>query len=80
MAMRYPRLTHPLVREDGELRTASWDEALDRAAAGFKKALDEDTSIGIFSCSKTTNELNFAAQKFSRVALHSNNIDSCNRT
>jgi predicted molibdopterin-dependent oxidoreductase YjgC len=80
MAMKYPRLTHPLVREGGELRTASWDEALDRAAAGFRKALDEDTSIGIFSCSKTTNELNFAAQKFSRVALHSNNIDSCNRT
>jgi formate dehydrogenase major subunit len=78
--MRYPRLTHPLVREGGELRTASWDEALDRAAAGFRKALDEGTSTGIFSCSKTTNELNFASQKFARVALHSNNIDSCNRT
>jgi len=78
--MRYPRLTHPLVRDGGELRTASWDEALDRAAAGFRKALDEGTSTGIFSCSKTTNELNFAAQKFSRVALRSNNIDSCNRT
>jgi predicted molibdopterin-dependent oxidoreductase YjgC len=80
MAMKYPRLTHPLVREGGELRTASWDEALDRAAAGFRKALDEGTSTGIFSCSKTTNELNFASQKFSRVALHSNNLDSCNRT
>ena len=78
--MKYARLTHPLVREGGELRTASWDEALDRAAAGFRKALDEGTSTGIFSCSKTTNELNFASQKFSRVALHSNNIDSCNRT
>lgn len=78
--MRYRRLTHPLVREGGELRTASWDEALDRAAAGFRKALDEGTSTGIFSCSKTTNELNFASQKFARVALHSNNIDSCNRT
>jgi predicted molibdopterin-dependent oxidoreductase YjgC len=78
--MRYSRLTHPLVREGGELRTATWDEALDRAAAGFRKALDEGTETGIFSCSKTTNELNFAAQKFSRVVLHSNNIDSCNRT
>jgi len=78
--MKYPRLTHPLVREGGELRTASWEEALDRAAAGFRKALEEGTSTGIFSCSKTTNELNFASQKFSRVALHSNNIDSCNRT
>ena len=36
--------------------------------------------LGLFSCSKATNELNFAAQKFSRVVLHSNNIDSCNRT
>jgi predicted molibdopterin-dependent oxidoreductase YjgC len=80
MAMKYPRLTHPLVRENGELRAASWDEALDRAASGFRQALDDNTSIGMFSCSKTTNELNFAAQKFSRVALHSNNIDSCNRT
>ena len=80
MPPRYTRLTQPLVRDAGELRTASWDEALDRAAAGFRKALDEGTSTGIFSCSKTTNELNFASQKFSRVALHSNNIDSCNRT
>jgi formate dehydrogenase major subunit len=78
--MRYSRLTHPLVREDGQLRTATWDEALDRAAAGFRKTLDEGAQTGIFSCSKTTNELNFASQKFSRVALRSNNIDSCNRT
>jgi formate dehydrogenase major subunit len=35
---------------------------------------------GLFSCSKATNELNFATQKFSRVVLQSNNIDSCNRT
>ena len=80
MPPRYPRVTQPLVRENGELRPASWDEALDRAAAGFRKALDEGSETGLFSCSKTTNELNFAAQKFSRVALHSNNIDSCNRT
>jgi formate dehydrogenase major subunit len=34
----------------------------------------------MFSCSKTTNEMNFMAQKFTRAAMHSNNIDSCNRT
>jgi len=78
--MRYARLTRPLVRDGGELREASWDEALDRAAAGFRKTLDEGAETGIFSCSKATNELNFAAQKFSRVVLGSNNIDSCNRT
>ena len=80
MATRYTRLTQPLVRDGGELRPASWDEALDRAAAGFRKALDEGSMTGLFSCSKTTNELNYVAQKFSRVALRSNNIDSCNRT
>jgi predicted molibdopterin-dependent oxidoreductase YjgC len=80
MAPRYQRLTRPLVRDQGELRPATWDEALDRAASGFRKVLDEGAMTGIFSCSKTTNELNFATQKFSRVVLHSNNVDSCNRT
>jgi formate dehydrogenase (hydrogenase) len=80
MAPRLTRLTRPLVRDQGELRPASWDEAFDRAAAGFRNALDEGAMTGLFSCSKTTNELNFATQKFSRVALHSNNVDSCNRT
>jgi predicted molibdopterin-dependent oxidoreductase YjgC len=80
MTMRYSRLTKPLVREDGALREASWDEALDRAAAGFRRTLDGGTMTGLFSCSKATNELNFAAQKFARLALGTNNIDSCNRT
>ena len=80
MPPRYNRVTQPLVRERGELRPATWDEALDRAASGFQKVLDEGAMTGIFSCSKTTNELNFATQKFSRVVLHSNNVDSCNRT
>ena len=37
-------------------------------------------AIGMFSCSKATNEVNFVAQKFMRVAIGTNNIDSCNRT
>jgi formate dehydrogenase (hydrogenase) len=77
---RYERLTTPLVREDGELRAASWGEALDRAATGFRNTLDEGASTGVFSCSKATNELNFATQKFARVVLGTNNVDSCNRT
>jgi formate dehydrogenase (hydrogenase) len=80
MSPKYQRLTQPLVRDQGELRPATWDEALDRAATGFRKVLDEGAMTGIFSCSKTTNELNFATQKFSRVVLRSNNVDSCNRT
>ncbi len=74
------RLTEPLVRDDGVLRPASWDEALDRAAAGFRSARAGGSSIGVFSCSKSTNEMNFVAQKLARVAFGTNNIDSCNRT
>ena len=78
----YDRLTQPLVRERGVLRPASWDEALDRAAAGFRRNIDVHGSdaLGIFSCSKSTNEVNFMAQKLARVVFGTNNIDSCNRT
>ena len=80
--MPYTRLTEPLVREHGELRPASWDEALDRAATGFAGAVERGgpDAFGMFSCSKATNEVNFLAQKFTRVAIGTNNIDSCNRT
>jgi predicted molibdopterin-dependent oxidoreductase YjgC len=76
------RLTTPLVRSDGALRPATWDEALDVAAEGFLKARQTDTteSFGMFSCSKASNEMNFLAQKFARQVMRSNNIDSCNRT
>jgi formate dehydrogenase major subunit len=78
----YVRLTEPLVRKGGTLRPASWDEALDAAAEGFRQARNAHgpESFGLFSCSKATNEVNYLAQKFARVALGSNNIDSCNRT
>jgi formate dehydrogenase major subunit len=75
------RLTEPLVRDGGSLRIATWDEALDRAAQGFQQvAARGETGFGLFSCSKATNEMNFMAQKFARVVMGSNNIDSCNRT
>jgi formate dehydrogenase major subunit len=76
------RLTQPLVRDNGALRPASWDEALDRAADGFRRTLEArgGNAIGFFSCSKSTNEMNFVAQKLARAALGTNNIDSCNRT
>jgi len=86
MPKSYVRLTRPLVRDGdrrtGTLRPATWDEALERTVAGLRAAGERHgpTAYGIFSCSKATNEVNFAAQKFSRVVLGSNNIDSCNRT
>jgi predicted molibdopterin-dependent oxidoreductase YjgC len=82
MSKRSTRLTTPLVRENGALRPATWDEALDRVAAGFRSAVEKHgpQTFGLFSCSKTTNEMNYLAQKFARTVVGSNNIDSCNRT
>jgi formate dehydrogenase major subunit len=53
-------------------------EAIERVAAGLAGHRGE--SFGLLSCSKGTNEMNYIAQKFSRVVMASNNIDSCNRT
>ena len=76
------RLTSPMLKENGKLREATWEEALNKAAEGFKSVIDlhGPKAFGMFSCSKTTNEVNYAAQKFARKVLGSNNIDSCNRT
>jgi len=78
----YVRLTQPLVRDGGVLRPAVWEEALDFTARGLKSVVEKHggQSFGLFSCSKATNEMNFVAQKFARVVMGSNNIDSCNRT
>jgi predicted molibdopterin-dependent oxidoreductase YjgC len=81
---RLARVTEPMVRDarGGPLRPATWDEAIARAAAGFQAVVAQHgpRAFGLFSCSKSTNEMNFAAQKFARVVIGSNNIDSCNRT
>jgi len=76
------RLTEPMVRDNGTLRVATWDEALARAAGGLRAATERNggNGVGLFSCSKATNEMNFVAQKFMRQVLRSNNVDSCNRT
>ena len=82
MSKPYLRLTHPLVRDGERLRRASWDEALERAAAGLRDAGERGgtRTFGMYSCSKANNEMNYIAQKFARTVLQSNNIDSCNRT
>ena len=82
MAMNYTRLTEPLVRERGELRPATWEEALDRAADGFRRTMAQygGDAIGTFSCSKASNEMNYLAQKLVRVGFGTHNVDSCNRT
>ena len=76
------RLTTPLIREGKTHRPVSWEEALDFTAKGLRRQIETHgpRAFGMFSCSKTTNELNYVAQKFVRTVVGCNNIDSCNRT
>jgi len=76
------RLTTPLIRENGKHRPTTWEEALNRVAEGIRGQVAQHgpRTFGMFSCSKTTNELNYIAQKFVRSVVGCNNIDSCNRT
>jgi predicted molibdopterin-dependent oxidoreductase YjgC len=76
------RLTTPLIREAHGHHPASWTEALDLVAGKLRRQIEMHgpRTFGMFSCSKTTNELNYIAQKFVRSVIGCNNIDSCNRT
>jgi formate dehydrogenase major subunit len=78
----HSRLTTPLVRTDGVLQPTTWDHAMATVADGLTKvkAAHGPDAVGMFACSKTTNELNYAAQKFMRAVIGTNNVDSCNRT
>jgi formate dehydrogenase major subunit len=76
------RLTSPLIRENGELRKASWDEALDYVADRFKRIIDEsgpDAIAGV-ACARSISEDSYNMQKFFRATLGTNNIDHCART
>ena len=75
------RLTRPLIRKGGELVPATWDEALDLVASRMIQLKDEHgpDAFGLFSSSRSTNELNYLAGRFVRQVLGNSNIDSCNR-
>jgi len=75
------RLTQPLVRRDGRLVEAGWDEALDVVARAFGRIKAEhgpDALAGL-SSAKCTNEENYLFQKFVRAVLGTNNVDHCAR-
>ena len=59
------RLTTPLVRKDGQLVEASWDEALQTVAEGFKQA---GAGLGILSGARLTNEELFLLKNLAKVA------------
>jgi NADH-quinone oxidoreductase subunit G len=65
------RLTHPMIREDGELRPASWPEAFAVAARGLVAA----GSAGVLTGGRLTAEDAYAYSKFARVSLGTNDID-----
>jgi NADH-quinone oxidoreductase subunit G len=70
------RLTHPMVRDEetGELRVASWPEALEVAARGLAAA-KAGQGVGVLVGGRATHEDAYAYAKFARVALGSNDID-----
>ncbi|MEA2220246.1 MAG: NADH-quinone oxidoreductase subunit, partial [Solirubrobacteraceae bacterium] len=67
------RITHPLVRVDGELVPVEWDRALDEAAAVLRAA---GADTGAVAGGETTNEEGFLLAHLMRGALHSNHLDS----
>src|SRR5579863_5448474 len=75
------RLTTPLIRENGQFRSATWDEALSLVARRFSeiKAQSGPDSLGFISSSKCTNEESFLMQKLARAVIGTNNIDNCSR-
>jgi len=75
------RLTTPLIKEDGQFREASWDEALDLAADRLNeiKAEHGPDAIGVVSSARISNEENYLAQKLARAVIKTNNVDHCAR-
>jgi len=71
------RLTTPLIRKNGELKEASWDEALELVAGKLKSYKGEELSV--ITSAKCTNEENYVMQKLARAVLGTNNVDHCAR-
>jgi formate dehydrogenase alpha subunit len=74
------RLTQPLVRENGHLVTAPWEEALSRVVTGLADVREEHgpNALAFFSSSNCTNEENYVFSKLAR-AMGTNNLDNCAR-
>jgi predicted molibdopterin-dependent oxidoreductase YjgC len=71
------RLTAPMIRKDGELVEATWDEALDLVARKLESI--EPSEFGAFTSAKVANEDNYLLQKFTRAVMKTNSIDHCAR-
>jgi predicted molibdopterin-dependent oxidoreductase YjgC len=75
------RLTAPLIKENGQFREASWEEALALVAKRFSAIKTEygSDSMAVLTSARITNEENYIAQKFARAVLKTNSVDHCAR-
>jgi formate dehydrogenase major subunit len=76
------RLKTPLIKENGQFREASWDEALDLVVSKFKEIIAQsgpDAIAGV-SSARSINEDSYQMQKLFRSVIGTNNIDHCART
>lgn len=75
------RLTKPLIKKNGKLEEAEWDEALRLVARKFSQIKKENgpDAIGGFASARCTNEDNYLFQKFMRGVIGTNNVDHCAR-
>jgi predicted molibdopterin-dependent oxidoreductase YjgC len=77
----HKRLKSPMVKKDGRLQDASWDEAVRTTADRLQTIIKEHgpDSVGVLVSAKITNEENYLAQKFARAVVGTNNVDHCAR-
>jgi len=75
------RLKKPLVKKDGALKEATWDEAIGKVASELTRIRDQygPDSIAVLTSAKCTNEENYLMMKLTRTVLGTNNIDHCAR-
>lgn len=75
------RMRAPLIKSEGRFQKISWDEAIKAASDRLKRIIQDygPDSVGILVSAKMTNEENYLAQKFARVAIGTNNVDHCAR-
>ena len=75
------RLTGPLIRKEGRLREAGWNEALEEIARRLRETISNhgNDSVGILASARITNEENYLLNKLARAVIGTNNIDHCAR-
>jgi len=75
------RLKSPMLKKNGQLQEASWDEAILTTANKLKTIIQEHgpDSVGVLASAKVTNEENYLVQKFARAVIGTNNVDHCAR-